>query len=200
MNKTQIKKGLDAIAAVDRHMAQALEIHGYPTMSLQPRGFETFLCTIINQQLSSKAAATILARVMALLPVCSAKSLLRLPDQILRDAGLSWRKVEYLKGLAQAIESGDFEPESLEELDDEEAIESITRLRGFGRWSAENYLIFSMGRRDIFPADDLIIQTALQKIKRMRTRPTAKAARKKVQHWAPWRSVGALFLWHVHEK
>jgi DNA-3-methyladenine glycosylase II len=196
MNASQIKRGLDRIAAVDRHMAAALEIHGYPTMSLQPCGFETFLTTIVNQQLSTKAAATILSRVMALLPVCDAGSLLKLSDQTLRDAGLSWRKVEYAKGLARAIDNGEFVPESLADMDDDEAIESITKLRGFGRWSAEIYLMFSLGRRDIFPADDLIIQVALQKLKRMKTKPTPKIARQKVAHWSPWRSVGSLFLWH----
>ena len=177
-------------------MAAALKTYGYPGFSLQKNGFETFLAVIVNQQLSSKVAAVILARVMALIPACNAPSLLELPDQALRDAGLSWRKVEYAKGLARAIVDGEFDPEALRGMDDEEAIQSITRLRGFGRWSAENFLIFSLGRPDIFPADDLILQLALQKLKRMRTRPTPAVARKKVAHWAPWRSAGSLFLWH----
>lgn len=199
MNKAKIKRGLDAIASVDKHMAAALEVHGYPTLRLQPGGFEMLMTMIVNQQLSTKVAAVILSRVKALLPVCDASSLLKIPDQDLRHAGLSWRKVEYTKGLAQAIVSGELNPELLHRMSDDEAIESIMRLRGFGRWSAENYLIFSMGRPDIFPADDLIIQTSLQKVKRMKTRPTAKIARQKVKHWAPWRSLGALFLWYVHE-
>lgn len=196
MNASQVKKGLNAIAAVDKHIAAALKTYGYPGFSLQKNGFETFLAVIVNQQLSSKVAAVILARVMALIPACNAPSLLELPDQALRDAGLSWRKVEYAKGLARAIVDGEFDPEALRGMDDEEAIQSITRLRGFGRWSAENFLIFSLGRPDIFPADDLILQLALQKLKRMRTRPTPAVARKKVAHWAPWRSAGSLFLWH----
>lgn len=196
MNKSHIKKGLDAIASVDKHMAKALELHGYPGFSLQKNGFEALLAVIVNQQLSSKVAAVILARVMALLPVCDAPVLLKLPDQALRDAGLSWRKVEYAKGLAQAIVDGTFDPQALHAMDDEEAIQSITRLRGFGRWSAENFLIFSLGRPDIFPADDLILQLSLQKLKRMKAKPTAEIARKKVAHWSPWRSAGSLFLWH----
>lgn len=198
MNKTQIKKGLDAIASVDKHVAGALEVIGYPKPRLRPGGFETFLETIVSQQLSVKAAATILTRVKALLPVCDAETLLAVSTERLRAAGLSQRKVEYTQGLARAIVEGEFAPESLGEMDDDGAIEAITRLRGFGRWSAEIYLMFSLGRPDIFPADDLILQVSLQKVKRLRTKPTSRIARQKVEHWGPWRSVGSLFLWHYH--
>jgi DNA-3-methyladenine glycosylase II len=198
MNKTQIKKGLDAIASVDKHVARALDMIGYPKPRLRPAGFETFLETIVSQQISVKAAASILARVKALLPVCEADSLLAVSNEQLRAAGLSQRKVEYLQGLARAIIDGLFDPEALHDMDDESAIESIVRLRGFGRWSAEIYLMFSLGRPDIFPADDLILQVSLQKVKRLRTKPTPKVARQKVEHWGPWRSVGSLFLWHYH--
>ncbi len=75
--------------------------------------------------------------------------------QQLREAGLSWRKVEYAKGLAEAVVSGTFNIEELEQLSDEEAIASIIQLKGFGRWSAEIYLLFSLSRQNIFPADDL---------------------------------------------
>lgn len=200
MNKTQIKKGLDAIASVDKHVASALEVIGYPQPRLRPAGFETFLETIVSQQISVKAAASILARVRSLLPVCDAASLLAVPTDGLRAAGLSQRKVEYLQGLARAIAEGEFSPDSLCDMDDESAIESIVRLRGFGRWSAEIYLMFSLGRPDIFPADDLILQVSLQKVKKLRTRPTPKVARRKVEHWGPWRSVGSLFLWHYHHR
>ena len=198
MNTRQIKKGLDAIALKDRHIAKALEAYGYPKTRIQPAGFETFLATIVSQQISVKAAASILSRVKALLPTIDAPSLLTVPNAELRAAGLSARKMEYLQGLARAIVSGEFSPEVLNEMDDDSAIESITRLRGFGRWSAEIYLMFSLGRPDIFPADDLILLNTLQKLKRLRTRPTPKVARGKVAHWAPWRSVGSLFLWHYH--
>ncbi len=198
MNKQQIKKGMDAIAGVDKHMAKALEQHGYPKTYTKTSGFEALLTAIVNQQLSTKAAATILARVKALLPECCAESLLQLEGNALRSAGLSWRKVEYAQGLAQAIQCGEFSPDKLRKMDDANAINAITALRGFGRWSAEIYLMFSLGRPDIFPADDLIIRVSLQKIKRLKSQLTPTMARKKVEHWAPWRSVGSLFLWHYH--
>lgn len=198
MKKAQIKRGLDAIAAVDKHMAKAIAVYGYPEPRIQPSGFEAFLSTIISQQLSTKAANTILGRVKALLPKVDARSVLAIPGDDLRTAGLSQRKVEYVRGLAQAIVAGDFAPEALTAMDDDSAIAAITQLRGLGQWSAEIYLMFSLGRLDLFPAADLILQTSLQKIKRLKARPTAKIARQKVAHWSPWRSVGSLFLWHYH--
>ncbi len=198
MNNLQIKKDIDAIAKVDRHVAAALNRYGYPAISMQSCGLEALLAAIVNQQLSTKAANTILSRVKALLPDCNADTVLRIPDATLRDAGLSWRKVGYVKSLARSIKSGDFAPDDLPGMDDESAIESITGLHGFGRWSAEIYLLFSLGRRDVFPADDLILRVSLQKIKRLKTRPAPALARKKVAHWQPWRSAGSLFLWHCH--
>ena len=137
-------------------------------------------------------------RVRALLPDMQADKLLALPESALRDSGMSGRKVEYVMALAQAVVDERFVPEQLSELDDESAIGQIIALRGFGRWSAEIYLMFSLQRRNIFPADDLALQVALQKLKGLHSRPTPKCARRFVAHWAPFRSVGSLFLWHYY--
>ena len=118
--------------------------------------------------------------------------------QALRDAGLSWRKIEYAKGLAEAELAGTFSADGLAHLSDDEAIAAITQLRGFGRWSAEIYLMFSLQRPDIFPADDLALRVALGRLKGMEDKPTPKQARQLVEPWAPWRSVGSLFLWHYY--
>lgn len=198
MNKTQIKKGLNTIAAADPHINKALQQYGYPKPRLRTQGFATFLETIVSQQISTKAAASIWQRVQALLPEMNAEQLLALPNGALRNAGMSSRKVEYAQGLAQAIVTGDFNPDTLNKMNDEDAITSITQLRGFGRWSAEIYLMFSLKRKDIFPADDLILLSSLQKIKRKRNKLTPKKARDLIQHWSPWRSAGSLFLWHYH--
>lgn len=198
MNKARLKKALDEIAAGDKDVARALRRLGYPQPRRRPAGFATFLETIVSQQLSAKVAATITGRVKALLPEMTPEALLALPEGALREAGLSGRKVEYAEGLARAIVAGKFAPEAFGALEDEAVIESIVALRGFGRWSAEIYLMFSLGRPDVFPADDLALQVALQRLKKLRTRPTAAVARTLVAHWAPWRSAGSLFLWHYH--
>jgi DNA-3-methyladenine glycosylase II len=200
VNRAQLKKALDAIAANDKHVAAALEQVGYPKPRRQPPGFAALVETIVNQQLSAKVGATIIGRVHALLPEFTPEALLALPDGALREAGLSGRKVEYARGVAEAVVEGRFSPEALKRMDDEQAIRSLTALRGLGRWSAEIYLMFCLGRPDVFPADDLALQVALQRLKNMRARPTAKKAREKVRHWAPWRTAGSLFLWHYHHR
>ena len=121
-----------------------------------------------------------------------------LNSQQLRSAGLSFRKIEYAQGLANAICSGGLDIDSLASLNDEAAIDTLIQLRGFGRWSAEIYVMFSLGRQDIFPADDLALQVALGRLKGLEGRPTARQSRELTQHWAPWRSVAALFLWHYY--
>ena len=116
----------------------------------------------------------------------------------LGEAGLSRRKAEYATGLACTILDGRFDPATLAGLGDNEAIAAICTLHGFGRWSAEIYVMFSLQRPDVFPADDLALQRALQNLKGWSKRPAAAEAREAVVHWSPWRTVGSLFLWHLY--
>ncbi|WP_447927481.1 DNA-3-methyladenine glycosylase family protein [Vreelandella sp. EE27] len=187
-----------ALAEADRDIARALAHVGPPAPRQRDKGFATFFSTIVSQQISTGAARAIMGRVNTLLPELHAQAVMEVEGQALRDAGLSWRKVEYAKGLAEAELAGTFSADGLEALDDDAAITAITQLRGFGRWSAEIYLMFSLKRADIFPADDLALRVALGRLKRMDDKPTPKQARQMVEHWAPWRSVGSLFLWHYY--
>jgi DNA-3-methyladenine glycosylase II len=171
---------------------------GLPEPRIRPQGFETLLSTIVSQQISTQAAKAIMGRVRALLPHPSAAAILALEDKALREAGLSFRKIEYAKGLAQAVQSGHLDIVGLAAASNEEAIETILTLRGFGRWSAEIYLMFSLQREDIFPADDLALQVALGRLKNLDQKPTPKQASILIEHWSPWRSAGSLFLWHYY--
>ncbi|WP_286237230.1 DNA-3-methyladenine glycosylase family protein [Neptuniibacter halophilus] len=198
MDQQTIASGIDYLCQVDPDLQQAVALLGPPAPRLRPAGFETFLSTIVSQQLSTEVARAIMTRVRALLPDLTPQALLQLDREALRGAGLSYRKVEYAQGLAAAIQSGDFLPDQLPALSDQAAIDAITRLRGFGRWSAEIYLMFSLRREDIFPADDLALQVALGRLKGLEQRPRPALARELTAHWAPWRSVGSLFLWHYY--
>ena len=198
MDQKQVISNIDNIACIDADVASALGSLGYPQPRIRPQGFETFFSTIVGQQISTDAAAAIMQRVRDLLPRLDALSLLNLPEGALREAGVSTRKVEYAQGLANAILDGDFVPEDLQEMENKEAIRAITALRGLGVWSAEIYLMFSLQRDDIFPADDLALQVALQRLKGLTKRPTQGEARNLTEHWSPWRSAGSLFLWHYY--
>ncbi|MGY0551680.1 DNA-3-methyladenine glycosylase family protein [Vreelandella sp. 2A-K22] len=193
-----IEHAMAELAKADPDIARALPLVGAPSPRERDKGFATFFSTIVSQQLSTEAARAIMGRVNTLLPELHAKAVMEVEGQALRDAGLSWRKIEYAKGLAEAELAGTFSAEGLEQLSDDEAIAAITELRGFGRWSAEIYLMFSLQRPDIFPADDLALRVALGRLKGMDDNPTPKQARQLVEHWAPWRSMGSLFLWHYY--
>ena len=198
MNQNQIISDIDCIAAVDIDVKQALPLYGYPQPRIRPAGFETFLSTIVGQQISTEAAKSIMQRLHQLLPDMQASALLALSSEALRQAGLSGRKVEYAQGLARALVDGLLDVDALTHMSDDEAIQAITAIRGFGVWSAEIYLMFSLQREDIFPANDLALQVAIQKLKGMESRPDEKQARQAIEPWAPWRSAGSLFLWHYY--
>jgi DNA-3-methyladenine glycosylase II len=198
LNQKQIKKDIDSISGIDSDVETALLIIGYPKPRIRPQGFETLLSAIVGQQISTQAAAAVMGRVRELLPRMEASELKKLSTDSLRKAGLSGRKTEYAFGLADAIVDGSLDTSALESLGNEDAIRAITTLRGFGEWSAEIYLMFSLQRRDIFPANDLALQIAVQRLKGLEQRPTDKQARLLIEHWSPWRSAGSLFLWHYY--
>ncbi|CAM3903814.1 DNA-3-methyladenine glycosylase [Vreelandella rituensis] len=198
MHTLDIERGMQNLVLADPDIARAYPLLGAPSPRQRDPGFATFFSTIVSQQISTQAARAIMGRVNTLIPEITTSAVLEVDGQALRDAGLSWRKVEYVKGLAEAVHTKVFDAEGLDILNDDEAIAAITQLRGFGRWSAEIYLMFSLKRPDVFPADDLALRVALGRLKGMDDKPTPKQARSMVEHWAPWRSVGSLFLWHYY--
>lgn len=199
MDKRVIKKGMEALVMIDEDVANAVEQVGYPAPRLRPVGFETLFAAILSQQISTDAARAIRKRVIALMhDDVSAKSLLMVDPEALRSAGMSYRKIEYARGLAEAIFEGRLDLQGMREQTDDEVISAITALRGFGLWSAEIYLMFALRRRDVFPAGDLALRSSLGILKDLEGKLTPKQARELVEHWSPWRSVGSLFLWHYY--
>jgi DNA-3-methyladenine glycosylase II len=198
VNQAKIRRHLDKLALMDEDLRRGLELVRYPKPRIRAPGFETLMSTIVSQQISTEAAAAVMRRVRELLPHMQASDVLRLPPGALRAAGLSLRKVEYVEGLALAMAEQRFDPAQLAAMDDDAAISAITALRGFGAWSAEIYLMFSLQRSDIFPAGDLALRIALQKLKGIDSPLDDKQARALVAHWSPYRSAGSLFLWHYY--
>jgi DNA-3-methyladenine glycosylase II len=198
MNKALIKQALDEIASKDNDVATGLKLVGYPPPRIRPIGFETLFSIIVSQQLSTHAAAAIMGRAKELLPKLEPQAVIDLPEGALRKIGLSHRKVEYATGLSQAILNGSFNPKKLEQLDNEAVKKEIIALKGFGPWSAEIYLMFSLQRQDIFPSGDLALLVALQKLKGLDEKPTPQQAQELIEHWSPWRTAGSLFLWHYY--
>jgi DNA-3-methyladenine glycosylase II len=137
-------------------------------------------------------------RLRELLPSMEAAAVLALPSGALRAAGLSAPKAGYVEGLARAMVEGRFAPEQFAGMEDGAVIEAITALKGFGVWSAEIYLMFSLQRADVFPAGDMALRVALQRLKGIDEKLSEKRARELVADWSPCRSAGSLFLWHYY--
>jgi DNA-3-methyladenine glycosylase II len=137
-------------------------------------------------------------RLQAAVPALTPENFIGLDDALLRSCGFSRQKTGYARGLAEAIIAGRFDPARLASLGDEEAIAELTRFKGFGRWSAEVYLLFSLGRPDIWPADDIGLRIAVQELTARSTRPTGAELRSMAEPWRPWRSVAACLLWQSY--
>ncbi len=193
-----IRNGLSHLATKDKYIAAGLELVGYPKPRIRPHGFSTLLNIIVGQQISTKAAASIFGRLHDIMGDDTAEALLDLSIDEIRAAGMSLRKAEYATGVAKAIINGELDVEALPLMDDMAVINELIKLRGIGKWSGEIYAMFSLGRRDIFPADDIALQESFKRLKSLNIRPTGKEIRKLTEDWAPWRSVGALFLWHYY--
>jgi DNA-3-methyladenine glycosylase II len=153
--------------------------------------------SIISQQLSGKAAATIFGRFRALFPdgVITAAGIAAIDDKTLRGVGLSGQKVGYLRDLSARIADGRLELEKLDSLADEDVIERLTAVKGFGRWTAQMFLMFRLHRPDVLPVADLGIMKAVQKLYRLRKRPDPKKLTKIGEPWRPYRSVACWYLW-----
>lgn len=191
-------------AALTRHaarhavVAEQLQRCGFPTERRQPPGFATLVRALAGQQLSVKAAATIYARVVAhcdgsLEPL----RLSRTRVTTLRRLGLSERKAEALRDLARAVLDGSLQLETFARLPDAEVISQISGVRGFGVWSAQMYLIFSLGRPDVWPSDDVGVQKGLQTLFGLTASPNAKLTAQLGERYAPERSSIALLCWHL---
>lgn len=201
LDAARLKVALDGLAARDPDVARALPLTGYPEPRVREPGFPTLLRVVAAQQISTLAAAAIWRRLEAALAgeVTPAR-VLALDDAAFRAAGFSGRKAEYARGLAAAVASGTLPLDALAGMDEEAAVAAIGALRGFGRWSAEVYLLFALGRADVFPADDLALQIGYQRLKRLPDRPAGKALRALVEPWRPFRGAGAVYLWHYYGK
>ena len=154
---------------------------------------------IVSQQLSTKAASTIFGRFQALFPDgrIEASAIAAIDDATLRSVGLSGQKVGYLRDLSSRILDGRLNLDELESLPDEQVIERLTSVKGFGRWTAEMFLMFRLHRPDVLPVDDLGIVNAIQRLYKLRKRPNAKRLIKMGDAWRPYRSVACWYLWQT---
>ncbi len=163
--------------------------------------FTAIVQAITSQQLSTKAAATIYRRVVALIEggVPTPAAMAAIGDAELRAAGLSRQKVSYVRDLCDKVQCGALDLDALPHLEDEDAIRAITQVKGLGRWSAEMFLMFRLHRPDVMPVDDLGIVNAMMRNYGLRKKPKAKRMLQISEAWRPYRSVACWYLWRSLE-
>ena len=186
----------------DPILAEAIKRIGACRMAERQRKdhLTALIGAIVSQQLSTKAAATIFGRFAALFPdnqITSAAAIDGLDDTTLRGVGLSGQKIGYLRDLSARIADGRLNLDELDALPDDLVIERLTSVKGFGRWTAEMFLMFRLHRPDVLPAGDLGIVNAIQRLYRLRKRPDPKRILKMGEAWRPYRSVASWYLWQT---
>jgi len=198
MNAKAIRDGLDAIAAREPGVARAIEAAGYPEPRIRPAGHATLLRTIVGQQVSVAAAASVWGKLEALLgETIAPEALLAAEFEALRGCGLSRQKQGYARSLCELVLAGALDLKNLPE-DDEEAIAQLVQIKGIGRWSAEIYLLFAEGRSDVFPAGDLAVLIELGRLMGLPEKPSEKQLRELAEQWRPYRGAAAVLAWHSY--
>lgn len=194
----------DALADADPVMGGLIGRYGKLNLETrrggQPKAgaYETLVRALVGQQLSTKAAATIHQRLLDAFggKTPSPEELLAAETETLRGVGLSGRKVEYLRDLAAHISSGELDLDRLATLGDEEASAQITAVHGFGRWSAEMFLMFHLERPDVLPVGDLGIRNAIKSEYGLQELPGPAQMEEIAEPWRPNRSLACIYLWH----
>ena len=195
-----VERAMRELSQADPALAALIRSVGPCELGLRRRGryFPALVEAIIYQQLTGKAAARILARFRALYPrggFPTPATVARSPARKLRTAGLSPQKISYLHDLSQRLADGSFPLRRISAMDDEEVIRRLTEIKGIGRWTAEMFLIFTLGRPDVFPATDLGIRKAVQRLYAQPALLPPRELAQLAERWMPYRSVAAWYLW-----
>jgi DNA-3-methyladenine glycosylase II len=193
------RKATQELSERDPVLSELIERHRAFTLGSRGDAFQTLARAIVGQQISVKAAQSVWDRLVATAEVMAPEPVLRMDVAALRSAGLSARKAEYVQDLARHFHDGAIDASSLPDLPDEELIDQLTRVRGIGRWTAEMFLIFNLGRPDVLPIADLGLQRAVS-LNYNRGRPVSeRRIRLIAKTWAPWRSVATWYMWRSLE-
>ncbi len=186
------------LRAADPVMARLVDAVGPTALRYEPDYFVALVSAILGQQISVRAASAIRARLTAR---CgpegrySPEALLALTDDDLRASGLSRAKAAYVADLAAKVASGVVDLATIDELPDEAVIERLTQIKGIGRWTAEMFLMFSLGRPDVLPVDDLGFRAAVRRHYGHAALPRAAALRALAEPWRPYRTFATWYLW-----
>tara|TARA_B100000530_G_scaffold271801_1_gene184516 strand:+ start:1805 stop:2431 length:627 start_codon:yes stop_codon:yes gene_type:complete len=189
-SSAELKTHIQALIELEPRFAPVYEQVGVPSLRRNEGGFAALLRAIVGQQLSVAAASSIWQRLVDA-NLITPKTLIQADDDDLRAQGLSRQKIRYVRSLVDH----DIDYQALTTMSDGEVIDTLTAVTGIGRWTAEMYLLFSLGRADILAVDDLAIRVAAMALLELPERPTPKQLKVATQSWSPYLSAASLLLW-----
>src|SRR6516225_668851 len=201
MHDQEIQQALRHLRREDPVMREVIRKAGPFTMRLRRNRFQSLVFSIIGQQISGKAAASIRARLIEHLKPgqISPQTIARLTPATLRSLGVSPQKSGYLLDLADRVMSGQVRLDRMSRMPDEEVIEALVQVKGIGIWTAQMFLIFSLGRPDVFPHDDLGVRSAIRNLYELDDLPTREISQQIATPWRPYASVASWYCWRSLE-
>ena len=200
-SKTEIEQAMRHLRRCDSRMKALIQSVGAFELKARRDRFAMLVNSILSQQISTAAARSIKNKLLASIKPdkLSPASMRRMNVDQLRTVGISRQKANYILDLTQKVNRGDLNLKRLGRLDDEGVIAELVQVKGIGRWTAQMFLIFSLGRLDVFPEDDLGIKNAIKKVYELDDLPERQLAREIAAPWRPFASVASWYLWRALE-
>ena len=188
------------LSNADKRMEKLIDKFGPPNFNLMNNYYESLIRSIVYQQLSGKAASIIYERFLDLFVFDiypEPKDILAVSIETLRSSGLSYQKVNYIRDLSEKWQDGTMNLTDIDSMTDEEISSELIKVKGIGQWTADMFLMFTLGRPDVFPFGDLGIQKGVMILTNMNRLPTQKEMERKTKKWQPYRTVAAWYLWKL---
>ncbi len=196
MDPGAFAEGVAHLTALDARLANLHRRNGDPPRWARPSTFASMVLFVLEQQVSLASAKAAFLRLHEAIGSIDPVSFLRLDDDRLRTIGFSRQKASYCRGIAERILGGDLDLGGLHSLDDDEARQTLTSIRGVGRWTADVYLLFVLGRPDAWPSGDRALYVSMSGALDLDGVPDPEDADRLAEHWRPWRGIAAFLLWH----
>ena len=196
LTQKTFNEALAVLGDIDPDLGSVIATLGKPPMWAREPGFPTLVHIILEQQVSLASAKAAFDRLSQAVQILTPSEFLKFDDASLKTIGFSRQKTRYCRILAHAVADGSLPLDRLGEMDDNSARAELVRITGIGRWTADIYCLMALRRPDIWPSGDLALCAAVQRVKRLQSRPTSEELETLSESWKPWRAVAARILWH----
>ena len=198
MNQRIFQEGIKYLISVENRFIKLVPKRSIDFF-LRPSGFEGICALVIEQQISVAAANSIKNKIFKLMQNINSKEFINLNEKVLRNAGLSRPKINYLKGIAENEVCKKFDFNKIQLMSDDEARDYLCELKGIGEWTADCYLMACLGRQDIWPLADIGLQEGVKILLNLKPRPDQNKMIQLAKEWKPYRSVAANLLWNDYD-